>query len=56
MEAGVLIMSGPYGPIVPVNDTLIRVLSGPYHGEFLDYEPAEGVILHQKWAFVPESR
>ena len=56
MEEGVLTMSGSYGPIVPVNDTLIRILSGPYQGEFLDYVPVSGVILHQKWAFVPESR
>lgn len=53
LEDGVLIMSGVYGPILPVNDTLLRVLSGPYHGEFLDYDPGTGVILHQKWAFVP---
>jgi len=56
LEEGVLIMSGPYGPIVPVNDTLIRVLSGSYHGEFLDYDPGSGVIIHQKWAFVPVSQ
>ena len=55
MEAGILTMSGPYGPIVPVNDTLIRVLSGAYHGEYLDYVPATGEILHQKWAFIPMS-
>lgn len=56
LEEGVLIMSGPYGPILPVNDTLIRVLSGSYHGEFLDYDPGSGVIIHQKWAFVPVSQ
>ncbi|MGW8316489.1 MAG: serine hydrolase domain-containing protein [Bacteroidales bacterium] len=53
MEEGVLIMSGLYGPIVPVNDTLIRVLSGPFQGEFLQYEPESGTILHQKQAFIP---
>lgn len=53
MEKGVLMMSGFYGPIVPVNDTVIRILSGPYHGEFMNYMPASGVILHQKNAFIP---
>jgi len=56
IKEGILQMSGPYGPILPVNDTLIRVLSGPYHGEFLDYNPETGVISHQKWAFVPVSQ
>ena len=53
-EEGVLSMSGAYGPILPVSDTTLRVLSGPFHGEYLDYDPVSGLILHQKWAFVPE--
>ena len=56
MEEGVLLMSEPYGPILPVNDTLIRVLSGSYHGEVLDYDRETGVILHQKWAFIPAKK
>ena len=55
IEEGVLMMSGSYGPILPVNDTMLRVMSGPFHGEFLDYDPGSGVILHQKWAYVPVS-
>lgn len=55
IEKGVLTMSPPYGPLLPLNDTLIRVLSGPFHGEVLDLDPATGVILHQKWAFVPRN-
>jgi CubicO group peptidase (beta-lactamase class C family) len=53
LQEGILMMSGPYGPILPVNDTLMRVLSGAYHGEYLDHDPVSGVILHQKWAFLP---
>ncbi len=53
IEEGILTMSGAYGPILPVNDTLVRVISGSYHGEFLDYDPETGVIFHQKWAFIP---
>ena len=50
IEEGVLMMSGSYGPILPVNETMLRVMSGPFQGEFLDYDPGSGVILHQKWA------
>ncbi len=53
MKEGILTMSGAYGPILPVNDTLLRVISGSYHGEFLDHDPETGVIFHQKWAFIP---
>jgi hypothetical protein len=53
LQDGILTMSGHYGPILPVNDTMLRVMSGAYHGEHLDRDPESGVILHQKWAFVP---
>ena len=53
---GILTMSGAYGPILPVNDTLLRVISGSYHGEFLDHDPETGVIFHQKWAFIRVSQ
>jgi hypothetical protein len=53
LENGILMMSGAYGPILPVSDTMFRVLSGSYHGEYLDFDPGSGVITHQKWVFVP---
>jgi CubicO group peptidase (beta-lactamase class C family) len=56
IEEGVLSMSGAYGPILPAGDNMLRVLSGSFHGEYLDYLPGSGVILHQKWAFVPVGR
>jgi len=54
LKDGVLGMSGAYGPVLPVSDTILRVMGGAYHGEYLDLDPQSGVILHQKWAFVPE--
>ena len=54
IEDGVLSMSAPYGPVYPVDDTSILILSGSYIGEVMDYSPESGLILHQKTAFLPE--
>lgn len=53
IEDGVLSMSAPYGPLNPVNDTSILILSGSYVGEVMEYSPESGLILHQKTAFLP---
>jgi len=46
-------MSGVYGPIFPISDTLILILSGAYHGETMEYFSDSGIIRHQKTVFIP---
>ncbi len=53
IEDHVLSMSAPYGPVYPITDTSILVLSGSYMGEVMNYSPDSGIILHQKTAFLP---
>jgi hypothetical protein len=53
MEENVMIMSGLFGPIVPVSDNYIRILSGPFAGETMEISPESGNIVHQNAVFVP---
>lgn len=52
-EAVYYIMDDPYGPVYPITDTSILILSGSYMGEVMDYSPDSGIILHQNTAFLP---
>jgi len=47
VEDGVLQMAGMVGPILPISDTEIVILSGPFSGETMVYEPSSGNIAHQ---------
>jgi len=47
VEDGVLRMAGFVGPILPISDTEIIILSGPFAGETMIFEPATGNIYHQ---------
>jgi len=49
----VLVMSGPFGPIVPVDDHYLQILSGPFAGETMEYDPANGNLVHQDALFIP---
>ena len=53
MENGVLEMSGVVGPLKPIGETEIIILSGPFAGETLVYEPDSGYIYHQSIVFKP---
>jgi hypothetical protein len=48
MEDGVLRMAGIVGPIIPISDTEIKILSGPFAGETIDHDPETGDLYHQK--------
>jgi hypothetical protein len=37
-EDNVLTMSGVFGPIAPVDENHLKILSGPFAGEFLEYD------------------
>jgi CubicO group peptidase (beta-lactamase class C family) len=50
-EDGVLQMAGLVGPILPIKETEIIILSGPFAGETMDIEPGTGNIYHQSIMF-----
>jgi CubicO group peptidase (beta-lactamase class C family) len=52
MEDGVMQMVGVVGPILPVSETEIIILSGPFTGETMVYEPSTGNIYHQRIVFI----
>ncbi len=56
MDHGVMVMSGIYGPIVPLNDKSLIISSGPFQGETMDYLIESGNIIHQNAVFVPLKR
>jgi hypothetical protein len=47
IEDGLLKMPGVIGPLKPINETEIIILSGPFAGETMVYEPGTGYIYHQ---------
>jgi hypothetical protein len=48
-----VVMSNPFGPVVPISETFIRIWSGPFAGEIMEYFPSTGNIIHQNAVFVP---
>jgi hypothetical protein len=53
IEDGVLEMPGVVGPLKPINETEIIILSGPFAGEIMVYEPGTGYIYHQWVVYKP---
>jgi len=53
VQGGVLRMAGSVGPLRPMNETEIIILSGPFAGETMAYEPGTGYIYHQSIVFKP---
>ncbi|MBK5108439.1 MAG: serine hydrolase [Anaerolineales bacterium] len=51
VDDGVLQMSGLVGPILPISETEIIILTGPFAGETMDVEPGTGNIYHQSIMF-----
>jgi CubicO group peptidase (beta-lactamase class C family) len=47
VEDGVLRMSGYVGPVLPISDTELVILSGNFAGETMVYDPETGDIYHQ---------
>ena len=52
VEDGVLQMGGGVGPILPINETESIILSGPFAGETMEYNPETGRIYHQRIVFI----
>ena len=48
-----LVMSGVFGPVVPVNDHCLEIMSGPFAGETIEYDSATGFLIHQNAVYIP---
>ena len=46
-----VVMSNPFGPILPISEDYIRICSGPFAGEIMEYSPESGNIIHQNAIF-----
>ena len=53
IEDGVLGMAGLVGPVLPISETEIIILSGSFAGETMMYEPDTGYIYHQSIVYQP---
>lgn len=55
VEDDMLRISGVFGPILPLDNNYLRILSGPFAGETMEYLPETGQLIHQNHVFVPYS-
>lgn len=53
IEDGVLKMGGVVGPLLPISETEIVIVSGPFAGETMVRDPDEGTIAHQWVVYKP---
>ena len=50
---GRLQMSGVIGPLLPIDDESIIILSGPFAGETISHDPQTGNLYHQGHVYMP---
>ena len=55
VEDNILQMAGYVGPILPISETQIIILSGPFAGETMVYESDTGYIHHQSIIYKPST-
>jgi len=53
VEEGVLRMAGYVGPMLPISETEIIILSGSFQGETFHYDPDTGYLTHQMIVYTP---
>ncbi len=53
LDDGRLFMSGAVGPILPIDDNTLIILSGSFHGETITRDPENGYLAHQGVVFKP---
>jgi CubicO group peptidase (beta-lactamase class C family) len=51
-----VLMSSPFGLIVPISDKFLQICSGPFAGEIMEYFSSTGNIIHQNAIFVPREK
>jgi CubicO group peptidase (beta-lactamase class C family) len=54
IEDGILTMAGYVGPLLFISESEIIILSGPFHGETMRFEPETGNIYHQSIVYKPK--
>jgi CubicO group peptidase (beta-lactamase class C family) len=54
MENDMLQMGGVVGPILPISETEIIILSGPFAGETMAVDPETGNIQHQQIVYIQQ--
>ncbi|MEA3439761.1 MAG: hypothetical protein U9R58_05710 [Chloroflexota bacterium] len=54
VEDGVLQMAGFVGPLLPISESEIIILSGSFAGETMVYKPGTGNIYHQSIVYKPK--
>lgn len=52
-ENDLVMMSNPFGPVVPISSNYLRICSGPFAGEVMEYSSGNGNIIHQNAIFIP---
>jgi CubicO group peptidase (beta-lactamase class C family) len=52
-DDNILIMSGIYGPIFPLNNKYLTFSTGSFAGEVIEFNEETGNLLHQNVVFVP---
>jgi hypothetical protein len=53
VEDGILSMAGYVGPMLPISETEIIILSGSFQGETLHNDPDTGQLIHQMILYTP---
>ena len=51
-----VVMSNPFGPIIPITDKFLIISSGPFAGEVMEYSQSSGNIIHQNAVFTPNNK
>ena len=49
-------MLGVIGPLKPISETEIIIMSGPFAGETMVYDPGTGYLYHQWVMYKPIER
>jgi len=52
----ILIMSGVYGPIIPLNNKYLTFSTGSFAGEVIEFNEETGNLIHQNVVFVPTQK
>jgi len=55
-DDNILIMSGVYGPIVPLTEKYLTFSSGSFAGEVIEFNEKTGNLIHQNVVFVPTQK
>ena len=53
MAEQVMVMSGPFGPVIPQDDNYIKIIGGPFANETMEFNTGNENITHQDVVFIP---